>query len=219
MLEKNAQKPFTDPTRINAIEIWSKHDGMPIQSILRACRKYKVAPMMSFSITGLGDTALEKGVLKYTDLLDRIEKLIKEGDLDPRTTTFRIDPILVGVSNIEDIKKIVQRGKSMGIKKFVTSLVQSYGYTDGRSDDRHVVSGISKATSEDGNPYDWGKYYGYITEEDFKKSSYFQQKYIAAHPKAGYKEITSAGAKAGVRIVTRSSIGKIHFIPKNEYIQ
>jgi hypothetical protein len=30
MLRENAKKPFTDPTRINLIEIWSKHDGIPM---------------------------------------------------------------------------------------------------------------------------------------------------------------------------------------------
>lgn len=159
-LEKNAKKSFTDPTRVNVIEIWSKHDGIPMQDLLRACKKYKVAPMVSFSITGLGDTSLEKGVMKYNDLLDRIEQLIKVGDLNPVTTTIRIDPILVGITNMEDIKTIVNRSKELGIKKFVTSLVQSYGYLDGTSRDRKVTSGINKALASEGKTYDWDKYYG-----------------------------------------------------------
>ena len=57
-LEKNAKKSFTDPTRVNVIEIWSKHDGIPMQDLLRACKKYKVAPMVSFSITGCGSLLL-----------------------------------------------------------------------------------------------------------------------------------------------------------------
>lgn len=177
-LEKNAQKPLTDPTRINAIEIWSKHDGMPMQDLLRACKKYKVAPMVSFSITGLGDTALEKGVMKYNDLLDRIEQLIKVGDLNPTTTTVRIDPILVGVTNMEDIKAIVERAKGLGVKKFVTSLVQSYGYLDGTSNDRKVTSGINKALASEGKTYDWDKYYG----RDYRGAINFKpkQQYIDA---------------------------------------
>ena len=159
-LEENSKKPFTDPTRVNAVEIWSKHDGMPIQDILDACKKYKVAPMMSFSITGLGGTSLEKGVMKYNDLLDRIEKLVKSGSLNPLTTTVRIDPILVGVTNIDDIRNIVNRAKKIGIKKFVTSLVQSYGYTEGTPNDRKVISGINNALAKDGKTYDWDEYYG-----------------------------------------------------------
>ena len=217
-LEENAKKPFTDPTRVNAIEIWSKHDGMPMQDLLRACKKYKVAPMVSFSITGLGDTTLERGVMKYNDLIDRIEKLVQSGDLNPNTTTIRIDPILVGETNFEDVKTIVNRCKQIGIKKFVTSLVQSYGYLDGTPRDRKVVSGINEAMKRDGRTYDWDKYYGIITKEDYDISKVFVQQYQNKHPKASWSEIVSAGAAQGVRVVTQSSIGKIHFIPKQEYI-
>ena len=217
-LEENAKKPFTDPTRVNAIEIWSKHDGIPMQDLLRACKKYKVAPMVSFSITGLGDTTLERGVMKYNDLIDRIEKLVQSGDLNPNTTTIRIDPILVGETNFEDVKTIVNRCKQIGIKKFVTSLVQSYGYLDGTPRDRKVVSGINEAMQRDGRTYDWDKYYGRVTNQDYTASKDFVQQYQNQHPKASWSEIVSAGAAQGVRVVTQSSIGKIHFIPKQEYI-
>ena len=217
-LEENAKKPFTDPTRVNAIEIWSKHDGMPMQDLLRACKKYKVAPMVSFSITGLGDTTLERGVMKYNDLIDRIEKLVQSGDLNPNTTTIRIDPILVGETNFEDVKTIVNRCKQIGIKKFVTSLVQSYGYLDGTPRDRKVVSGINEAMQRDGRTYDWDKYYGRVTNQDYAASKDFVQQYQNQHPKASWSEIVSAGAAQGVRVVTQSNIGKIHFIPKQEYI-
>lgn len=218
-LAENAKKPFTDASRVNAIEIWSKHDGIPMQELLRACKKYKVAPMVSFSITGLGDTTLERGVMKYNDLLDRIEKYIKAGDLNPSTTTIRIDPILIGETNLDDIKAIVNRAKSMGIKKFVSSLVQSYGYLEGTSRDRKVVSGINAAMEREHRTYDWDKYYGRITQEDFAASEAFVNKYRATHPRASWLEIVSAGAAEGIRVVSRSSIGKIHFIPKQEYIE
>ena len=172
-LEENSKKPLTNPTRVNAIEVWTKHDGEPIQDILDACKKYKVAPMVSFSITGMGATALEQGVMKYQDLLDRIEKLIQSKALNPVTTTIRIDPILIGETKLEDIKTIVERAKAMGIKKFVTSLVQSYGYTEGTKDDRKVVSGINSALARENRSYDWERYYGIVTAEDFRKSSEF----------------------------------------------
>ena len=159
-LKENGKKPLNDPTRTVAMEIWSKHDGLPLRRIMEACKKYRVAPMLSFSITGLGGTALEKGVMKYNDMLDKIETLINEGIIDPTTTTIRIDPILVGETKLEDIKAIVERAKGMGIKKFVTSLVQSYGYTEGTSNDRHVVSGINDSLATEGRKYDWDKYYG-----------------------------------------------------------
>lgn len=219
MLEENNKKSLDDPSRINVIELWSKHDGMPIQDILQACKKYKVAPMVSFSITGMGDTALEKGVLKYKDLLNLIGKLIASGDLNPATTTIRIDPILIGETKLEDIENIVKTAKSLGIKKFVTSLVQSYGYLDGTARDRKVTSGINEALQSEGRSYDWDKYYGIITEEDFRISSEFIKEYDRTHPgNNSWSTYVSEGAKQGIRIVTKNSIGKIHFLPKLEYI-
>lgn len=159
-LEENDQKDFTDPTRVNVIEIWSKHDGMPMKEILDACKKYKVAPIVSFSITGLGGTSLEKGVMKHTDLLPLIKELIIDGTLNPATTTIRLDPILPGMTDMNVIKDIVKTAKSFGIKKYVTSLVQSYDYTSGTSKDRGVVSGINAALASEGKTYDWDKYYG-----------------------------------------------------------
>jgi hypothetical protein len=58
-LKENSKKPFTDPTRVNALELWTKHDGLPLQEVLQACKQYKVAPIVSFSITSLGNTAFE----------------------------------------------------------------------------------------------------------------------------------------------------------------
>ena len=219
MLKENSKKSFSDPTRVNVVEIWTKHDGEPLQDILDACKKYKVAPMVSFSITGMGNTSLEPGVLSYEDMLDRVELLIKNGDLDPRTTTIRIDPILPGVTNMDVFDKIIERGKSLGIRKYVTSLMQSYGYKVGTSDDRKVISGINEAFARDGMPtYDWEKYYGIITQEDFDRWCEFERQYEQEHPDAKYGEIVKAGAELGIRQCTKSSIGKIHHIPKNEVI-
>ena len=224
-LKVNAQKPFGSTDRFYAIEIWTKHDGRPIQNILRACKEYKVAPMVSFSITSLGDSPLEKGVLKYNDLLDRIEQMIKNGDLDPRTTTIRLDPILVGYTNMDDIKAIVKRCKGMGIKKFVTSLVQSYGYLEGTNSDRKVVSGINDALAKAGQSYDWEKYYGIVTQEDVNKSYNWIRKYTAEHPeinrldpKRRWSILISEGFARKHRIVTAGNIGKIQFTPKWEYV-
>ena len=179
-LEENAKKPFTDPTRVNVIELWTKHDGEPIQEILQACKKYKVAPMVSFSITTLGNTPIEQGVLEYKTLLDLINKLIQSGDLDPRTTTIRIDPLLPGYTNMDNIREVVQIGKSMGIRKYVTSLVQSYGYLDGTAKDRKVTSGINNALAKAGQTYDWDKYYGRIAFGTYRGKINFKpkQKYI-----------------------------------------
>lgn len=127
---------------------------MPMKEILDACKKYRVAPIVSFSITGLGGTSLEKGVMKHTDLLPLIKELIIDGTLNPATTTIRLDPILPGVTDMNVIKDIVRIAKSFGIKKYVTSLMQSYDYTTDGPDDRHVVSGIDAALASEGKAYD-----------------------------------------------------------------
>ena len=130
--------------------------------------------MVSFSITGLGGSVIEKGVMKYNDLLDDIQKLIDVGILDPRTTTFRVDPILPGVSSVEDMRKIIERGAKMGIRKFVTSPMQTYSTQvnqDGSS--RSVIPHIDAMLRSDPNSivlypdailpdggYNWMKFYG-----------------------------------------------------------
>ena len=63
--------------------------------------------------------------MKHTDLLPLIKELIIDGTLNPATTTIRLDPILPGVTDMNVIKDIVKTAKSFGIKKYVTSLVQS----------------------------------------------------------------------------------------------
>lgn len=225
-LKENGQKPLDDPTRVTAIELWSKHDGLPIKDILDACKKYRVAPMVSFSITGLGGTAIEGGVMKYQDMLERVGELINNGDLNAQTTTIRIDPILIGETNLEDVRNIVETAKSFGIKKFVTSLVQSYGYLDGTAADRHVTSGINNALATENRTYDWDKYYGRVTEEDVLASQEFAKKYREEHPEVNnldfkdqFKYLTSAAMKQGIRYTPgRNHIGKIHFVPKFEHI-
>ena len=152
-LKKNAEYPIGHPKRVYAMEFWSKHDGIPMIKILEACKKYRVAPMVSFSITSLGGTEYEPGVMKPKDLIVRIKDLLAKGYLDPATTTVRLDPIVPGVTKIEDLQEIVSELKAVGITKYVTSLMQSYGYTEGTSTDRGTI----KAMADKG--YNWDDYY------------------------------------------------------------
>ena len=215
-VKQNDKKPMSDSSRFLATEIWTKHDGEPLAQILEACKKYRIAPMVSFSITGLGGGPLEPGVMKYNDLLDRIEALIVNGHLDPRTTTIRIDPILVGYTKYEDIINIVTRCKSMGIHKFVTSVVQSYHYTTGWKErevvgkngkpftvlgDRKVVSGINNALASVQQQYNWDEFYGKITQEDVDAWNKFKQEnpgtdVVVKAIQAGIRSIPTA-AKLG----------------------
>lgn len=161
-LKKNAEYPIGHPKRVYAMEFWSKHDGIPMIKILEACKKYRVAPMVSFSITSLGGTEYEPGVMKPKDLIIRIKDLLAKGYLDPATTTIRLDPIVPGVTQIEDLQEIVSELKAVGITKYVTSLMQSYGYTEGTATDRGTI----KAMADKG--YNWDDYYDRETKGPHK---------------------------------------------------
>ena len=140
-LEDNDKKKFGAPDRIYAMEIWSKHDGLPMEEILQACKDHRVAPIVSFSISGLGNKLidinpeqkgiLEPGVLNYEDLLHSIKHLIDKKLLDPNFTTIRIDPFVPGVTDLRDIDSIVEIASEMGIKRFTTSVMQTYGLYEG----------------------------------------------------------------------------------------
>lgn len=102
----------------------TKHDGLPMLKLLQT----KIPKLIHFSITGLGGTKYEPGVMKYNDLLDRIEDYIKQG-LDPNSVTIRIDPIVPGVTTKEDIENIVKRASIMGIKRIRFSVMDAYPST------------------------------------------------------------------------------------------
>nr|DAJ76023.1 MAG TPA: protein of unknown function (DUF1848) [Crassvirales sp.]DAO74170.1 MAG TPA: protein of unknown function (DUF1848) [Bacteriophage sp.] len=53
--------------------------------------------IIHFSITTLGNTKWEPGVMKWQDMIERVGKFIKQG-LDPKMVTLRIDPIVPGVT-------------------------------------------------------------------------------------------------------------------------
>lgn len=105
----------------NGLYIITKHDGLPIRKILET----KIPKLIHFSVTGLGDTAWEPNTMKYTDMLDRIESLIKDG-LDPNCVTMRIDPIIPGVTLVKDIEEIMRRSAKMGIKRVKFSVCDMY---------------------------------------------------------------------------------------------
>ena len=102
----------------------TKHDGLPLKELL----EHPIPKIIHFSITGLGGTKWEPGVMKYNDLLDRIEQFIEQG-LDPEMVTVRIDPIIPGVSNTSDIEAIIKRASEMGIKNIRYSVMDRYKTT------------------------------------------------------------------------------------------
>ena len=102
----------------------TKHDGLPMQKLLET----KIPKLIHFSITGLGGTEYEPGVMKPDDLLDRIAEYIKMG-LDPNTVTVRIDPIIPGVTTPGMIRNIIKRSSEMGIKRIRFSIMDAYPNT------------------------------------------------------------------------------------------
>lgn len=124
---------------IDALYIITKHDGLPLRDIL----SIKIPKIIHFSITGLGGTKYEPGVMPYNELLDRIGDYIKQG-LDPSMVTVRIDPIVPGVTSKHVIEDIIKRASSMGIKNIRFSIMDFYATT---------------AQFTEANGFDYSKYY------------------------------------------------------------
>lgn len=131
---------------IDALYIITKHDGLPLRDIL----SIKIPKIIHFSITGLGGTKYEPGVMPYNELLDRIGDYIKQG-LDPSMVTVRIDPIVPGVTSQHVIENIIKRASSMGIKNIRFSIMDFYATT---------------AQFTEANGFDYSKYYVPQTNAD-----------------------------------------------------
>ena len=106
---------------INGLYIVTKHDGIPLRKLF----EYKIPKLVHFSITGLGGTKWEPGVMKPDDLLDRIGEFIKDG-LDPKSVTVRIDPIVPGVTTPAMVRHIMERAVGMGIRRIRFSVLDAY---------------------------------------------------------------------------------------------
>lgn len=109
---------------IDALYIITKHDGLPMRRIL-SIQKPKI---IHFSITTLGNTKWEPGVMKWQDMIERVGKFIKQG-LDPNMVTLRIDPIVPGVTKIKDVESLIKRASELGIKNVKFSVMDYYSTT------------------------------------------------------------------------------------------
>ena len=107
-----------------ALYLITKHDGLPLKKLL----EYKIPKIIHFSITGLGGTKYEPGVMKPDDLLDRIKDFLDQG-LDPEMVAVRIDPIIPGVTPMSTVENIVKRASEMGIKNIRFSVMDQYSTT------------------------------------------------------------------------------------------
>lgn len=109
---------------IDALYIITKHDGLPMKRIL-SIQKPKI---IHFSITTLGNTKYEPGVMKWQDMIERVGKFIKQG-LDPNMVTLRVDPIVPGVTKIKDVDALIKRASEFGIKNVRFSVMDYYRTT------------------------------------------------------------------------------------------
>ena len=141
-------KPAKD-RKFQMMYLITKHDGIPFKELA----ELKIPKFIHFSITSLGGTKYEPGVMKMDDLLDRIEQFIKDKVINPNLVTIRIDPIVPGVTKEEDIRHIIERATSMGIRQFKFSIMDSYGSSENTEKDRYVVQKMKSLG------YEWDKYY------------------------------------------------------------
>lgn len=168
-VENELSKPYSERT-FHMMYLITKHDGLPFRELA----ELKIPKFIHFSITSLGGTKYEPGVMKMDDLLDRIESFIKEGVINPNLVTIRIDPIVPGVTKKEDIRHIIERSTSMGIRQFKFSLMDSYGKSENTKEDKYII----KRMREIG--YEWEKYY------DIQYDAKNNKNFISFNPKKEY---------------------------------
>lgn len=124
---------------IDALYLITKHDGLPMKELLQIDKP----KIIHFSITTLGNTKWEPGVMKWQDMIERVGDFIKQG-LDPEYLTVRIDPIVPGVTKIEEVEALIKRASELGVKHIRFSVLDYYMST-------------SKYMEKLG--YDYSKYY------------------------------------------------------------
>lgn len=167
-INEDLKKPKAE-RKYHMLQIMTKHDGLPLLRML----ELKIPKSVHFSISSLGGTQYEPGVMKMDDLMNRIEKFIKDGKLKPQTTTIRIDPIIPGVTKMEDVAHIMERAAKMGVRSIKVSIMDSYGYNE-QAKARGVMDNMQRLG------YNFDQYY---SKYQAKETSY--DKYGKLERKAG----------------------------------
>ncbi len=109
---------------IDALYLITKHDGLPMKELLQLDKP----KIIHFSVTTLGNTKWEPGVMKWQDMIERIGDFIKQG-LDPEYVTLRIDPIVPGVTNMTEVDSLMKRASELGLKHVRFSVLDYYKTT------------------------------------------------------------------------------------------
>lgn len=209
-----------DYDKIGAMYLITKHDGLPFRELVQLGRTNGtvIPKFYHFSITTLGGTKYEPGVMKYNDLLDRIEGLLKDSTMPvdkngnklfrPELITIRIDPIIPDVTNMIEVEEVIKRASLMGIKQIKFSVMDSYSTS---KNDRFIVSKMKELG------YDFA---AYTTHDNIKFSAKqtiidsIALKMKEISDKYGINQLSSCAEKINVKGVQKLACLNVQSINK-----
>lgn len=122
-----------DPSNVHTIVLWSKDFRNLIENrgnLLSMLKQYAQIYFL-FTITGLGGTRIEPGVIPLYEALSQIDRLLEISQL-PERISIRFDPIIYWredgevKSNLNYFEKIISEVSKFGIKDIRVSFVQYY---------------------------------------------------------------------------------------------
>ena len=128
------------PETVHTVVLWSKdfsnllRNAHSLRDLLTAYDQV----YLHFTVTGLGGTAVEPGVLSYRDALDQLPELTAFAG-DPRRVSVRFDPVLYWEergalrSNFSLFAEVAAAAAGQGITDIRTSFAQWYGKASRRA--------------------------------------------------------------------------------------
>lgn len=127
------RKVDLQPDQVHSLVLWSKDFSLLLKNewaLMDLVQRYGQC-FVHFTITGLGGSALEPGVLSYQQAVSQFQKLV-ELTRDSRRVMWRFDPIVFWkegrrvVSNLRCFKKIAPYAQAAGLKQVTVSLCHWY---------------------------------------------------------------------------------------------
>lgn len=121
------------PDKVHTLVIWTKD---PRHLVKNSQVSSALAPYNKFvhlTITGLGGTPIEPNVPTTDVALILVPNVIEALGDDPRKLLIRIDPMLdltyqgIRYTNLSLFEEIIERSRSFGVHRFVTSFCTFYG--------------------------------------------------------------------------------------------
>ena len=130
-----------NPQAVHTIVLWSKDFSNLIANnfgLLEMLQKYSQL-YLHFSVSGLGGTFVEQGVLAFNDALLQLKPLIKIVK-NPERVSIRFDPVIFWeeqgkvLTNLHFFEKMAPQLNSQGIKDIRFSFVQWYNKAKRRAE-------------------------------------------------------------------------------------